>query len=375
MRIAVNTRLLVPEKMDGIGRFTFETLRRICKNNPNVEFDFIFDRKPSSEFKFSENVRLISLSPPARHPILWVIWFEFQLKNYINNNKFDLFLSPEGWIPPNLNCPSLGVIHDLNFAHHPENIIFSHRKYLQYFFPKFAKRATRVATVSEFSKNDIIKTYGVISNKIDVVYNGANEIFKPLSIEKQIKVRATFSNEKPYFIFIGTLHPRKNIAHLLLAFDAFKTTLNSDIQLLIVGNRKWWPTKVESIYQKMKFKNEVHFLGRQSDKELAQLLASAEALTYLPYFEGFGIPILEAFQCEVSVITSAVSSMPEVAKDAALLAQPTDVRGISEKMKLIIENDELKKRLIQKGVERAKDFSWDKTADLLWQSVLKTLES
>ena len=373
MRIAVNTRLLVPEKMDGIGRFTFETLQRICNNNPEVKFDFIFDRKPSSEFKFSENVRLISLSPPARHPILWVIWFEYRLKNYINSNNFDLFLSPEGWIPPNLNCPSLGVIHDLNFAHHPENIIFSHRKYLQYFFPKFANRANRIATVSEFSKKDIIETYNISPEKIDVVYNGANEIFKPLSIEKQVKVRATFSNEKPYFIFIGTLHPRKNIDHLLLAFDDFKSTVHSDVQLLIVGNRKWWPAKVESIYQKMKFKDNVHFLGRQSDENLAQLLASAEALTYLPYFEGFGIPILEAFQCEVPVITSAVSSMPEVAKDAALLAQPTDVGGISEKMRLIIENDELKKRLIQKGAQRAKDFSWNKTADLLWQSILKTL--
>lgn len=373
MRIAVNTRLLVPEKMDGIGRFTFETLQRICNNNPEVEFDFIFDRKPNSEFKFSENVRLISLSPPARHPILWVIWFEYRLKNYINSNNFDLFLSPEGWIPPNLNCPSLGVIHDLNFAHHPENIIFSHRKYLQYFFPKFANRANRIATVSEFSKKDIIETYNISPEKIDVVYNGANEIFKPLSIEKQVKVRATFCNEKPYFIFIGTLHPRKNIDHLLLAFDDFKSTVHSNVQLLIVGNRKWWPAKVESIYQKMKFKDDVHFLGRQSDGNLAQLLASAEALTYLPYFEGFGIPILEAFQCEVPVITSAVSSMPEVAKDAALLAQPTDVGGISEKMRLIIENDELKKRIIQKGVERAKNFSWDKTANLLWQSVLKTL--
>ncbi|MAC96002.1 MAG: glycosyltransferase [Flavobacteriales bacterium] len=373
MRIAVNTRLLVPEKMDGIGRFTFETLQRICNNNPEVKFDFIFDRKPSSEFKFSENVRLISLSPPARHPILWVIWFEYRLRKYINSNHFDLLLSPEGWIPPNLNCPSLGVIHDLNFAHHPENIIFSHRKYLQYFFPKFANRANRIATVSEFSKKDIIETYNISPEKIDVVYNGANNIFKPISTEEKINVRATFSNEKPYFIFIGTLHPRKNIDHLLLAFDDFKSTVHSNVQLLIVGNRKWWPAKVESIYQKMKFKDNVHFLGRQSDENLAQLLASAEALTYLPYFEGFGIPILEAFQCEVPVITSAVSSMPEVAKDAALLAQPTDVRSISEKMRLIIENDELKKRLILKGVERAKDFSWDKTADLLWQSILKTL--
>lgn len=374
MRIAVNTRLLVPDKMDGIGRFTFESLQRICKNHPEVQFDFIFDRKPDPRFQFGKNVTLINLAPPARHPFLWVIWFEFQLKNYINKNNFDLFLSPEGWISPKLNCPSLGVIHDLNFVHHPENIIYSHRKYLQNYFPKFAKRANRIATVSEFSKKDIQKTYAIAADKIDVVYNGANAIFKPLNSSEQIEVRRQYSKGKPYFIFIGTLHPRKNIDHLLLGFDRFKSETENDVQLLIVGNRKWWPKKVENIFQKMKHKSEVHFLGRQEDEDLAKLLASAKALTYLPYFEGFGIPILEAFQSDVPVITSNVSSMPEVAQEAALYAKPTDAIEIAEQMKKVQTDEELCRALIQKGSERAQHFSWDKTADLLWQSIIKTLD-
>ncbi|MEX2379514.1 MAG: glycosyltransferase family 1 protein, partial [Vicingaceae bacterium] len=255
-----------------------------------------------------------------------------------------------------------------------ENIIYSHRKYLQKYFQKFAKRANRIATVSEFSKQDIQKTYAIAAEKIDVVYNGVSSAFKPLTSSKQIEVRRRYSEGKPYFIFIGTLHPRKNIDHLLLGFDHFKSDNQNKTQLLIVGNRKWWPRKVENIFQKMKHKSEVHFLGRQEDEDLAKLLASANALAYLPYFEGFGIPILEAFQSNVPVITSNVSSMPEVAQDAALYAKPTDAFEIAEQMKKVQTNKALCRELIQKGSERAQAFSWDKTADLLWQSILKTLD-
>ena len=109
MRIAVNTRLLVPEKMDGIARFSYETLLLISKQNPDVEFVFIFDRKVKKDiFSFPNNISFVSLSPPARHPILWYIWFEIKLKNYLNRNHFDLFLSPEGWVPGSLRCKKLG---------------------------------------------------------------------------------------------------------------------------------------------------------------------------------------------------------------------------------------------------------------------------
>lgn len=376
MKIAVNTRLLVPDKMDGIARFTYETLQRITKAHPEVEFIFLFDRKVSQNaFEFPSNVNFVTLNPPARHPILWIIWFEFTLKKYINKNNFDLFLSPEGWIPPKLKCKSLAVMHDLNFEHHPENIIWSHRKYLLHFFPKFAKRATRIATVSEYSKQDIVTTYRIPSAQIDVVYNGANEIFKPTSKTQQEEFKKACTSKSDFFIFIGTIHPRKNLEHLLLAFDAFKKRQNSEIKLLIVGNQKWWPKELESVYQSMKFKTDVLFMGRLSDKELAEALSSSLALTYLPYFEGFGIPILEAFQAETAVITSNVTSMPEVAADAALLCNPKNVEEIAQAMLEISINTIKRKTLIERGKVRKQDFSWQKSANLLWSSIEKTLKA
>ena len=374
MKIAVNTRLLIPGKIDGIGRFTLETLKLIAQNHPEVQFTLLFDRKMDiSIFGFSTNVKAVHFGPPARHPLLWYIWFEHRLKNYLNNNQFDLFLSPEGWIPPKLKCKSLAVIHDLNFEHHPENIIWSHRKYLQTFFPKFAQRADRIATVSDFSKQDIVKTYQVNEDDIDVVYNGASAVFKPISLEGKAVIKENYTDGEDFFIFVGSLHPRKNLEHLFLAFDGFKKQVGSNTKLLVAGNKKWWPNSLDQLYQRMQFKDEVIFVGRLNDEDLSKLLASAIALTYLPYFEGFGIPILEAFQCKTPVISSTVSSMPEVAKNAVILCDPKNVTEIAEAMQAIYSDENLRSELIVKGQSRANNFSWEKSAELLWESMQKTI--
>lgn len=364
MKIAVNTRLLVPKNLDGIGRFTLETLSRLAKMRPEDEFTFIFDRTPPQEFSFPSNVKLHSLSPPARHPILWIIWFEYRLKSFLNSNHFELFISPEGWVPPNLKMPSYSVIHDLNFVHLPENIKWSHRYFLNHFFPKYAKRADRLGTVSEYSKKDIHETYGVDLNKIDVLYNGAVTHFKALSEDEKQAVKKKYQFEKDYFIFIGTIHPRKNLDHLLLAFKKYKDE-GGTLDLVIVGNRKWWTKELESIISSFSNQNSLKFLGRKTDHELAELLGASKALTYLPYFEGFGIPLLEAMYAETAIISSNTTSLPEIAGKAALLASPKDVDTISQHLFTIERNDTIRTDLINKGREQKEKFSWDKSAHLL----------
>ncbi len=372
MKIAVNTRLLIPDKLDGIGRFTYETIKRLILLRPNDQFTLIFDRPPPKEFSFGKNVSLITLNPQARHPILWFIWFEYSLRFFLNKNSFDLFISPEGWIPSGLKMKSLAVIHDLNFIHLPQHVKWSHRAYLNYFFPKYARRASRIATVSSYSKLDIAKTLNIQSDTIDVVYNGAVDRFKPSNQSNIEGVKQRFSNGKDYFIFIGTIHPRKNLNHLLMAFDLYKTK-GGNCNLLIVGNKKWWTTDLEHIYQNLTKKDSVKFLGRQSDETLAQLLSGATALTYLPYFEGFGIPILEAMSCETPIIASNTTSMPEVAGKAALLSDPEDIEYISEHMLQIETNLDLRTQLIEEGKKQRQLFSWEKTTQLLNQSIEKTI--
>jgi glycosyltransferase involved in cell wall biosynthesis len=375
MKIVVNTRLLLKDKLEGIGWFSYEALRRITVSHPEHHFIFLFDREPDEEFFFSDNVTPLIISPQARHPILFYIWFEFSVASVLKKLKPDLFLSPDGYLSLNSDCKQLAVIHDLNFEHYPNDLTFLVRKYYKYFFPRFAKKATRIATVSEFSKQDLVKTYGISADKIDVVYNGCNTSYLPVSTEIIESTKKKYSEGKNYFLFIGALHPRKNISRLFSAFDKFKTESNSDTKLLIVGAKYYWSKEIKETYENMHHKKDVIFTGRLKSDDLKKVLGSALALAYVPYFEGFGIPILEAFNCNTPVITSNVTSMPEVAGNAALLVDPFSVDSIASGMLRIHSDPGLRQSLIEKGRQRKLDFSWDKTADALWESILRTTGS
>jgi glycosyltransferase involved in cell wall biosynthesis len=264
------------------------------------------------------------------------------------------------------------VIHDLNFEHYPEKMPWLIRKYYRYFTPLFAHKADRIATVSEFSKNDIVKQYSIDPDKIDVVYNGVNKNYIPVNkiIKKEIQEKYTEGND--FFIYVGALIDRKNLDNLFKAFDQFKKTTKSNIKLLIVGSKMWRNNNLQLTYDAMQYKDDVIFTGRLSIEELCRATASALAMTYVSYFEGFGIPILEAFAAGVPVITSNVTSMPEVAGDAALLVDPFDVKEIADAMKKIAGDKSLREELIQKGFQRCKAFSWDLSAQHLWRSIEKT---
>jgi len=371
LNIAVNTRLLLEDKLEGIGWFTYETLKRITENHPEHQFYFLFDRPYSQKFIFGKNVTPIVLFPQARHPFLYLLYFEIAIPRILKKIKADYFLTTDGYMSLSTNVKTLNVIHDINFEHRPKDLPLLARMYYRFFFPKFAKKAARIATVSEYSRQDISTTYKIDSNKIDVVYNGCNERYKPLSEEEQIKTRYRFSNGRPFFLYIGSLNPRKNTKNLLLAFDEFKKNYMSDIKLLVVGQSMWGNGDFKEIYHLMKFKHDVHFLGRVSSSDLKSIIASSLALTYVPFFEGFGIPVLEAMYCDVPVITSNVTSIPEVVGDAALQVNPESVEEIKSAMLLIAKDDTLRNQLIEKGRIQRQKFSWNKTAEALWNSLEK----
>lgn len=374
MRIGVNTRLLLSGKMDGIGWFTAETLRRIVLAHPEHDFFFFFDRTPDPTFIFSSNVHPIILCPQARHPILWYIFFQQSIPRALKRHKIDLFLSPDGYMSLNTKVPTLTVIHDLNFEHSPDNLKPSHQRYMTYFSPQFARYSTRIATVSEYSKQDIVNTYHIEADKIDVVYDGAHEGYHPLSPSEQRLTREQYAGGNRYFIFISTIIKRKNLATLLTAFDQFKQDDHEGTKLLVVGHRVWWKDELAKAYEQMSHKEDVVFLGRTEPEELIRLLGSAISLVYPSLYEGFGIPIIEAFQAEIPVITSDCTSMPEVAGDAAILIEPTDTDAMSNALTRVANDSNLRNQLISEGRSRRTLFSWDKTATLLWESMAKTYE-
>lgn len=373
MQIVVNTRLLLKNKLDGIGWFSYQTLKRITQNNPDVHFVFLFDRDYDDEFIFSDNITPLVIGPQARHPFLYYAWFHISVKNLLNRMNPDLFLSPDGFLSPGAKCKQLSVIHDINFLHNPKDLKPLTSKYYNHFFPKYANLATRIATVSEYSKVDISKNYHIDAHKIDVVYNGINEGFAPLSDPSQQIIREKFSHGKPYFLFVGSQSPRKNLNRLIAAFDLFKEKTQSDYKLVLVGAVYSNEGDVKQVIDKSKYKFDIIFTGRQPQEELEKIMASAFALAFVPYFEGFGIPIVEAMQSEIPVICSNTTSMPEILGDAGILVNPFEVDDIAKAMIELFYNNDLRIQLINNGKKRKDCFSWDKSADLLWNSITKSL--
>lgn len=371
MRIAVNTRLLLKGKLEGIGWFSFETLKRMTRKHPEHEFIFIFDRPYSREFIFSENITPVVIGPPARHPILFFIWFEIQIPKVLKKYNADVFLSPDGYLSLKTKVPQLAVIHDISFAHRPGDIPLMKRWYYNFFFPRFARKARRIATVSEYSKNDIAKSYRLTTEKMDVVYDGCNENFRPYSNEEQRMIWEKYTQGVPYFLFVGALHPRKNVAGLLKAFDVFKAETGRMEKLLIVGGEMHKTGEISETWQKMQFKNDVVFTGRVAQEEVYGIFGAALSLVFVPFFEGFGIPILEAMSAGVPVICSNTTSMPEVGSDAVLYVDPENIGQIANAMEKIVSDSELRNELIDKGFRHKLNFSWDKTAGLLWDSINK----
>ena len=373
MKIAVNTRLLLKGKLEGIGLFTNETLRRITQWHPEHHFYFIFDREYDEDFIYNDNITPLVAYPQARHPYLWYLFFEFGLPLKLKTIKPDLFLSTDGWIPTKHDIPTVNVIHDLNFVHHPEFIKPVVRRYYDRFFPKFARNATRLATVSQFSQQDIHQSYQVPLDRINVVYNGANPAYVPLSKEQQQTVKQQYTNGCDFFLFVGLIHKRKNLANIFRAFDQFKNTTSNPMKLVVVGDKKWWAGEIEDTYLQMSHRNDVVMLGRQQIDTLSRLTASATALVYASLFEGFGQPIVDAYNAHTPVITSNITSMPEIAGDAAMLVNPYSTEEIANAMYRIYSDEQLRTELINKGIARKDIFTWDRTSQLLWQTIEEAL--
>lgn len=368
MRIAVNTRLLLAGKLEGIGWFAHETLSRITTAHPEHEFLFLFDRPFDRSFLYAPNVRGVVMGPPTRHPLLYRLWFGHLLHRRLKTLEADAFISPDGFLSLRSNVPTLAVVHDLNFEHHPEDLPRAYSAYYRKYFPLFARHAERIATVSEFSRRDIATRYDIPTAHIDVVHNGINEAFRPLDDAERRAARNAFTGGHHYFISVGSLHPRKNIARLLLAFDQLLTAHPSELRLVVVGERFWWDERLRDAWERVYHKDRVIFTGRLQQDRLCRAMGGALALVFTSYFEGFGIPVAEAMRCGVPVVAAESTCLPEVAGDAALYCDPFSVTDIARAMREMYDDGVLRERLSEAGIKRAKRYTWDRTAEGLWAS-------
>lgn len=371
MKILVNTRLLLHEKLEGIGFYIHQLMQKLVKNHPEHTFYFLFDRPYHQEFIYAENVIPIVAGLPARHPFLYLLWFEITVPRIIKKYNIDLFLSPDHFLSLRAKIPTILVVHDINFMHHPENLPLLTSIYYRFFFPKFVRKAKRLITVSEYTKNDVCNYFNIHHQNVDVVYNAPNLQATVLTIEQKNEIQKKYTGGKPYFFYLGSLHKRKNIGRMLLAFDKFISDNKLNYYLVIGGRAMFSDKEMEKDYNRVVNKEKIVFTGRLNDEEAGKLMGAATALILVSLFEGFGVPIVEAMQCGVPVITSNVTAMPEIADDAAIFVNPYSIADIAEAMLKIVEDESNRKFLIEKGLNRAQYFSWDNSAKKTWEVIEK----
>lgn len=368
MVIAVNTRFLMKEP-EGVGYFIREVFSRIVRQHPEHQFYFLFDRPPDRAIELPPKVTPVVLTPPARHPLLWKYWYDIKVSLALRNIKADVFVSPDGFLSLTTKVSQCLVVHDLGFLHQPGAYKRSHLLFYRRYTPAFLKKAKVVATVSRFSKHDILSRYQIPEEKIRVVYSAAKDIFQPLSEEEKESTRKQYTGGRTYFIYAGAIQPRKNVINLLKAFSLFKKRQTSNWKLVLTGRLAWKNQEFVDLMKTYKYRDDVVMTGYRDENEMVKLIASSYALVYPSLFEGFGVPVLEGMRCEVPVLTSSGTAMEEIGADAALYFDAKDPASIGEQLMRIYKDEDLRGRMIEKGKNVVKEYSWERSAALMWEAI------
>ncbi len=374
MVIVVNARFLLANKMEGYGNYIESVCIVAATLLPQHQFYFVLDRPNENAPNLPVNAQYKIIGPQARHPILWYYWYNFKLTNFCKKVKAKIIIQPDGFCSLFTNIKQITVIHDVAFLHYGSFINKSHLWFYKNFTPKFIQKSNVIVTVSEFSKQEIIKFYNTPSQKIHIITNAANHLYKALEWQDQIKIKEKYTNGIAYFISVCSIHPRKNIVNLLKAFSIFKKFTKSNMQLILIGRLAWKNKEFEKLLNTYKYKTEVKILGYLPSTEVAQLVASAYAMVYPSVYEGFGVPIIEAMQCEVPVITNNSSGMLEAGGNAAFYADTTNINALTTQMQLCYKNENLRSEKIKLGLLHNKKFNWKNSATkmvVLIEEVLK----
>ncbi len=330
LNILVDCRWIGPH---GIGRFAVEILKRLPQT------------------------RRLTSGPKPSSPIdpLYLSWILRAKKRPC------LFFSPGYNAPLNSPVPFVFTLHDLNHLYASSNSSALKKLFYQMFILPACHRAYKILTVSEFSKIKILEWSNMPDENVIVVGNGVDNKFSAIG--------PRYNPGYPYLLYVGNRKPHKNIDRLLKAFAQSK--LSDDLKLVMSGEPD---IDTATLIKELKLEDRVVFVGLIDDDKLPEFYRGAVAFIFPSLYEGFGLPPLEAMACGTPVLTSNVTSLPEVVGDAARMVDPYDVDAIAEGIQRLIGDDNLRKELSQKGLARAKLFSWDRTAELVW-SILKEAAS
>lgn len=350
----------------GIGRYQYQLLKALLELDQTHFYHlYAFNFRNRNRFKEiqfpSENYEMKVLPIPQRLITMWWQVAKIPALEQVAP-KCDLYQISEICAQPVKKAKSVAFIHDLTTLLFPEHHTWSNRFLHNQRFKKIGG-IDGILTNSQATKADIVKHLNINPEKIFVTHLGADQSFRPLPDEEVKPVLDRYKLKKPYILFVGTLEPRKNVKTLIRAFNRLKKEKKIEHQLVLAGQKGWLFESVFEEIEKSPYKKSIRYLDYVPETDLPALMNSAEVFAYPSFYEGFGLPILEAMQCGTPVVTSSVSSLPEVGGDAILYANPNFESDLADKLYLIISDPELKKQLSERGIERSKLFSWKKCAE------------
>ncbi len=352
----------------GIGRYTRELLRALGEVDGASGYRLIYAAPPGSR---TFPLPALPSNFTARHlPFddIWLarLWQRARIPLPVEwlTGPVDIFHSPDFTLPPTRRrTRTLLTVHDLSFIRDPESAVPVLRAYLNRVVPRSVARADHVLADSEATRADLMELYGTPPGKITVLYSGVNDSFRPVRDPAALaSLRARYGlGAAPFVLAVGTLQPRKNYVRLIQAMAQLPAGAN----LVIAGGRGWLYDAIFAEVERLGWRERVIFAGFVADDDLPALYSAARVLAYPSLYEGFGLPILEAFACGTPVVTSTASCLPEVAGDAALLVPPTDVAALAAALERALTDEAARAELIARGFERVKAFSWAASAQKL----------
>jgi glycosyltransferase involved in cell wall biosynthesis len=366
MRIALDYTAGIRQEA-GIGNYVRSLLDAMLVLDTENEYTLLTSGRPTHgrSFPVAANVRRCNVFIPDRYlNILWYRW-RAPLPANLFTGKIDIYHGPDFALPPlGSKIRKVVTIHDLAFLEHPEYAVPSLAAYLKKVVPESVAAADVVAAVSEDAARTLIEHFQTPREKITVIPNGLRPHFKRITDPILLGATANkFGLKQPLVLGVGTLEPRKNHLGLIRAFhQAQNEKKNRPAMLALAGGQGWLYEETKQLVADLKLEKKVRFLGRVSDLELAVLYSLADIFAFPSFFEGFGVPPIEAMACGAPVITSNTSSLPEVVGDAALMVDPHNIDELAKAITRLLGDEKLRETLRQKGFARAQLYTWPKSA-------------
>jgi glycosyltransferase involved in cell wall biosynthesis len=361
MRIGLNALLCSSGRnyrRTGVSRYIDELIRHLALLNSGSELIAYTNR--NFEVDGWDSVRLRRAAIPVGNPTIRIGWELVTLPVATVRDRLDVFHGTVNALPRGIRAATAVTVHDLAFLRYPEQVTGKRYRYLKWVVETSIRRANIVLTPSEATRADVIEAFAIGPDRVVATPLGVDERFRPASPESIESVRSEYRLERPYILTVGTLEPRKNLPMLVRAFAVLKDEIPHD--LVLAGPAGWLMDDIERTIVAAGIDDRVRRIGFADDLALVALYSGAEMVAIPSLYEGFGLPVIEAMATGAPVLTSDVSSMPEVAGDAALLIDPTDLESIVEGIRRILGSEELRAKMRSAGPLRAAQFTWQRTA-------------